>query len=262
MPARPFYPPILQITAAAVLLNATRTVPATAGEPDVAAVRFVQACSGCHTIGGGAARAPDLALVADWPEPRLVAAIRTMERKVGPLDDDALSGLARLLSDKQARVRVEAARAGSKRATKTESVPMNSQLGGSLFFGLTPLTNGGMPCNSCHRFHGEGGTLGPDLTHSARGVDPEGFASSLVRAGFPVMRGAYKDHPITEHEARNLAAFMQQATSARRAPPDSRITWSGVGLGTVAFFAAVAYVVRRPRGVRARLIQRANKRCP
>lgn len=227
---------------------------------DPAATRFTQSCTGCHTIGGGAARAPDLAAVVDWPEPQLTAAIRSMERKVGPLGDETISLLAQLLADKQARVRVQAAQASRRQASASGPVRVDSRLGGSLFFGLTPLSNGGLPCNSCHRFHGEGGTLGPDLTQAARGIEPESLAGSIARAGFAVMRGAYKDHPITEQEARNIAAFMQQATSPRRAPRDSRLTWSGLGFGITAFLAAVVYVIARPRGVRARLIQRATKR--
>ncbi len=228
--------------------------------PDVAASKFAETCSGCHTVGGGALRGPDLAGVATWPEPQLAAAVKSMERKVGPLSAEQLESLVSMLKDSTVQQRIVKAKTKFAQLSDQPRQPADSRLGGAIFFGHVALQNGGMPCSSCHRYRGEGGELGPELSQFADHSELEALAGTIARAGFPVMRAAYADHPISEQEARHLAAFMQQAKSKRIVAVLSDTTVWGLGAGLAAFGIAVAFILARPKGVRARLIQRTTKR--
>ena len=227
---------------------------------DQTATEFVKLCSGCHTIGGGAARAPDLAGVVAWPEEQAAVAVRSMERKVGPLTPQQVDGFVALLRDAAAKERVGAARLAMTQVSVKPTEPADSRLGGAIYFGHVALERGGMPCSSCHRFRGEGGNLAPDLSHFARDIEIEALAGTIERASFPVMRSAYEAHPITSREARHLAAFMKQAKSPRIVAAFANTTAWGIGAGLCGFAIALAYVLGRSGSVRARLIRRATKR--
>jgi len=228
---------------------------------DDAALLFVSTCSGCHSIGAGAMRGPDLIAVSPWPEQQVTSAVQSMQRKVGPLTPANISALVSLLKDAKASERIRQAQARLSDESETKAEPSNSLLGGALFFGKSALENGGMPCNSCHEFHGEGGNLGPDLSDFASQIDIETLASSLARAGFPVMRAAYQSRPITLQEAHHIAAFLKQARAQRTvALPPPAINSTGLGAGLAAFACALVYIVTRPKGIRVRLLQRAVKR--
>lgn len=231
-----------------------------AGANDVAAQRFVGTCAGCHTVGGGALRGPDLAGTSEWPETQLTAAVQSMQRKVGSLSQSQITSLVQLLKDKAIKERLSKARASLADDSEVKSDQPNSLHGGALFFGKVALENGGMACSSCHRFLGEGGDLGPDLSQYAAPLEIEGLAGSISRAGFPVMRAAYQAHPITRNEARHIAAFMKQTKSNRDPMAASTITTRGLGSGLAAFVSVLLYIATRPRGIRSRLVQGATKR--
>jgi hypothetical protein len=183
-----------------------------------------------------------------------------MERKVGPLSAEQVTALVALLKDSAVKERIAKAKAKFAQASDQPRERANSRLGGAIFFGYVALQNGGMPCSSCHRYRGEGGDLGPDLSTFAEHSELDVVAGTIARAAFPVMRGAYASHPITEQEARHLSAFMQQAKAKRYAAAFSVTALWGVGVGIGAFAVAVAFILTRPKGVRARLIQRSTKR--
>lgn len=227
---------------------------------DTAAAQFAVTCSNCHTIGGGVSRGPDLAGVAAWPEAQLTSAVQSMARKVGPLSSQQVQALVALLKDRSVHERIDKARASVARVSDEPTQPVDSLLGGAIFFGYVALSNGGMPCSSCHQFRGEGGDLAPDLSQFAANTEIEALAGTIERAGFPVMRAAYQEHPITQQEARNLAGFMKQSKSKRAAAVFADTTAWGIGAGLGAFAIVVALILARPKGVRARLIQRATKR--
>ncbi|HMA96705.1 MAG TPA: c-type cytochrome [Polyangiaceae bacterium] len=229
-------------------------------EKDAVAARFATTCAGCHTIGGGASRGPDLAGVTAWPESQLKLAIKSMERKVGPLSDAQIEMLAGLLKDARARERVAKATSAISQRTESPIEPANSLVGGALFFGQSALTNGGMACFACHRFNGQGGDLAPDLTRFAQNGDIESLAGTIGRASFPLMRGAYAAHPITSREARDLAAFLKHAQRPRAAAALAQTSSLGIAAGLGAFTLALGLILIRPKGVRARLVRRASKR--
>ncbi len=126
--------------------NVWATVPdagtSSGARPDLAATQFARTCANCHTIGGGALRAPDLAGVAPWSEDQINVAIQTMQRKVGPLDAKLIAELTALLKDPSARSRVEAARTQLAHRLKQVVEPANSLQGAALVFGRTPQENG------------------------------------------------------------------------------------------------------------------------
>lgn len=242
----------------ASVVTPARETPRDSSDP--AARTFVETCSGCHAIGGGVSRGPDLATVAAWPEAQLASAIRTMEKKVGPIQPAQLDGLVQLLKDAAVRERIGKARAQLAQLNEKAADPANSLLGGALFFGQVSLENGGMPCASCHRYRGEGGELAPDLSHFAGDTAIDVLGGSIQRAGFKVMRAAYAAHPISQQEGRHIAAFMKQAKADRIVGAFADTTSLGLGIGIGAFALVLTYIFSRPRGVRVRLIQRAKKR--
>jgi mono/diheme cytochrome c family protein len=183
-----------------------------------------------------------------------------MERKVGPLSAAQVESLVGLLKDKGVQARIAKARARFTNAVAQPTEAPDSLLGGALFFGHQGLQNGGMACGSCHRFRGEGGDLGPDLSRIGELTELDALASTIARASFPVMRAAYASHPITEQEAQHLAAFIKQAKAQRSAATGTHTTIVGFGVGLGAFALALVAILSRPKGVRARLIERATKR--
>jgi hypothetical protein len=198
--------------------------------------------------------------VAAWPAAQLTLAVRSMERRVGPLAPARVEALVTLLQDPNVRARLAQAKAQLARAADKPTETPDSLLGGALFFGKAPLERGGMACNACHRFHGEGGDLAPDLTHFADRSELESLAGTIARAQFPVMRAAYATHPIEMGESRHIAAFLLHARFDRKSPALDNTIWWGLGLGIGAFLLALILIARRPRGARAELLQRAAKR--
>jgi hypothetical protein len=183
-----------------------------------------------------------------------------MERKVGPLTPTRVETLIALLKDSAARKRTDAFKTTLLERSATPNQPPNSLRGGGLFFGKLALANGGLPCNACHLFHGEGGNLAPELTTFARTSDVETLANTIARAQFLVMRPAYQDHPITPAESRDIASFLKEAQAQRKQPLLASITPAGLGTGLAAFLITMFLVLNRPKSVRARLIERATKR--
>lgn len=239
---------------------ATPPVNAQENSTDSAARDFVETCSGCHTIGGGASRGPDLSGTREWPVSQLTGAIEAMQRKVGPLAKVRVEALTTLLKDPTAQKRTDAVKEALLTSAATPNQPPNSLRGGGLFFGQLALTNGGMPCSACHLFHGEGGNLAPELTAFARSSDVESLANTISRAQFLVMRPAYQEHPITASESRDIAAFLKEARTQRKQPLFAQILPLGLSTGLGAFLITMFFVLNRPKSVRARLIERATKR--
>src|SRR5690606_26058191 len=130
---------------------------------DVAAESFLMQCSGCHTIGGGQMKGPDLITSTQWGEAELWPAVKRMEKHVGPISDDQVDLLVDFLRapDVQQRLAAETSRAEAEMAAKLD--PPDPDIGEALFFGPTPLRNGGMSCVGCHTAQGVGGLMGPPL---------------------------------------------------------------------------------------------------
>ena len=135
--------------------------------------------------------------------------------------------------------------------------------GRDLFTGETRLANGGPACISCHSVAGvdfpDGGTLGPDLTHSYRKLGPEGTHAAMQTLFFKVMTPIYGPRPLTPDEQADLLAFLQQAES-QPVSQESTVTILGISLvgGAILVWITGALGRRRVRSVRRALVARAT----
>jgi mono/diheme cytochrome c family protein len=207
---------------------------------------FKDSCAGCHTIGGGDGAGPDLLASTKRPHADLEAAIKRMEDNVGPLTDEQVDSLVAYLT-------------GGKTAPPPPKPKGSPDKGRRLFFGETKLANGGSPCFACHTAGESGGSLAVDLTTVFKRRTETGLLAATAKPGFPMMKAAYAQHPVTEKEALDLVAFLEASANAP-APPKgvmrfhmAALSFAGVMLGGIAFL----FRFRRA-GVRSRLV-RQNK---
>lgn len=250
-------------------------VPSETTEPpqqDLAADFYLSRCAGCHTIGEGYLSGPDLAPSLEWPAADLAKAVERMEKNVGPMTDEQVAGQVALLKDEEVKQRLSAARERQVADMAATLEPASPEVGEDLFHGGRAFAAGGVACSACHRASRggqvRGGNLSVDLTDAASRLGEQALIAAAENPGFPLMRAAYADHPITRQEAVHLAAYLEEVDGAagegrRPAAAGSRaeaIGWWGGG-AAVLFLAAMIVLYRgRNRGVRARLVQRARQR--
>ncbi|MBZ0167803.1 MAG: cytochrome c, partial [Candidatus Omnitrophica bacterium] len=127
-----------------------------------------------------------------------------------------------------------------------------------LFRGQKPLANGGMSCIGCHRFEGEGGSLGPDLTLLYERSSGIVLQSSIEQSSFKIMRPIYEKHKITAEEALHLSEYLShpEKVNQRFAPTLNIIVLlSTVGFG--GFFVWLWIMNKQRKGpTRERLIRK------
>ena len=243
----------------AALAEAPEAEPA---EGDAAAEAFLTRCSGCHTLGGGAMKGPDLLPATQWEKPVLTAGVKRMEKQVGPLTPEQIDSLVGLLKDVDVKKRLAAERQRSIAQMAASLDAPNPKEGQALFFGRQAFSNGGLPCAACHRAGAQGGTLGPDLTTLKDKMPRLAMMSAFEKANFNVMRAAYADHPVTKQEALHLAGWFE-ALEAPSETPEQDAAWivpAGVGLAFLLLLGlAAAFHNRGPAGMRARLVRDAQR---
>lgn len=233
--------------------------PVSEEKEDIAARAFLNRCSGCHTVGGGALSGPDLTTSIQWPESDLAQATRRMQRNVGPLSEDEIQMLVAFMKSPDVQPRLADERQKFERQFAAQIDPGSAETGRRLFYGQATLKNGGMACHACHAASGAGGNMAVDLTRTHATMGDMPLISAIQQSGFNVMRAAYRDCPITRQEAVHLAKFLERAGQqppVAASPPPLHAIASGIALATFAAM-AVGYR-RRNRGVRARLVQRAS----
>ncbi len=164
---------------------------------DPGARRYVTACSGCHRLEGAKLNGPALSHVVTWPQEQLRAAIKRMEKNVGPLSEADLTGLTEFLQSTEAKSRLAVQEERIRAQFAKSLAPADARIGGRIFRGEQRLENGGLACAACHRFGGTGGGLGPDLTDAAVRLGKTPLASGIAGAGYKVMAPHYRLHPIT-----------------------------------------------------------------
>jgi mono/diheme cytochrome c family protein len=250
--------------AAPASASASASASSSAAAPrDVVAARYVTQCSGCHTIGGGKLKGPDLEKALDWSEGSLKLAVKKMEKNVGALPDADVAAYVAFLKapDVRDRISKERKRQLAEMAAKLE--PANASTGRALFFGKRSFENQGLACVACHEAGGEGGSLGPDLTPLASKMDAVGMISAFEQTNFAVMRDAYREHAITKQEAVHLAAFL--GTVQPSGAPWSHTANLVLAIGATAIpalgmLSLLALRRGRTTSVRARLVRSALKR--
>lgn len=249
---------------------AAPAAPAEPAEQDAAADFFLSRCAGCHTVGGGTLTGPDLEPATGWPPADLAKAIERMEKNVGPMSDERVASLVELLEDEELAARLSAARERQVEAMAATLEPASPRRGEALFHGAARFARGGLPCAACHRAGSSGGSLAADLTGAAGRLGEPALLSAAETPGFPLMRAAYRDHPVSRQEAIHVVAYL-----AGLAPPEGTSTDTAAGTAgsagppigawgaalALAFLAAMAVVYRgRNRGVRAPLVRAAGRR--
>ena len=234
-----------------------QTPPSSADIPDGAAVTFRQKCAGCHSIGKGQIVGPDLTIARTRTEPVIIANIKRMQQNAGPLTDAEIAELADLLQDPKAPQRIAAQEQLAVKAAQKQLAPPSAARGRQLFEGRLKLKNGGLACANCHRVNGRGGTIAIDLTDVATRLGATVLPTTIAGANFPVMKDAFKAHPITPQEAADLTAYLTSLPAvgttwnAENAVPWLALVGALVMLGVM----AVSYR-KRNSGVRAKLRRR------
>lgn len=137
--------------------------------------------------------------------------------------------------------------------------------GEDLFTGKTAFRNRGPACIACHSISGfsfpNGGTLGPDLTHTYTKLGPQGTEAAMQTLFFPAMAPIYNQHQLIPQEQADMVAFFKQ-TSADKQPPAQGVTPI---LILVAFLLGIVFVAltaffwrKRVLSVRRALVARAT----
>jgi hypothetical protein len=122
--------------------------------------------------------------------------------------------------------------------------------------------NGGPACVACHDDDAlgvpGGGTMGPDLTHAASRMGPQGVATALQTLYFPTMAPIFDAHPLAPSERAALAAFL--ATPTTNPERESMVT---VAMGAAAIVLGLVFLVitgvagrSRVRSVRLAMLAR------
>ncbi len=241
-----------------------------AAEPDPAADFFLSRCAGCHTIGEGVLTGPDLTTAIGWPADDLAKAVERMEKNVGPMTDEQVASLVALLEDPRVKQRLAASRERQVAEMAATLEPASPRRGEELFFGARRLAAGGLPCAACHHAAGRGGNLAVDLTSVGARLGEPALVSAAQNPGFPLMKAAYRGHPVTRQEAVHLAAWLTSLAPAEgeaAAPPAGATAGGVVPVGAWGAAAAAAFGVlmvflyrRRQRGVRRNLVRAAMRR--
>lgn len=146
-----------------------------------------------------------------------------------------------------------------------EAPPGSSSRGESLFMGRTHFRNRGAACISCHSIAGlpfpNGGTLGPDLTHTYEKLGPAGIQAAMQTLYFPTMIPVYRDHQLIPQEQADIVAYFKATTA--EAKPQSQ--WTTQTLILAAFVLGIIFVAltaffwrKRVLSVRRALVARAT----
>jgi mono/diheme cytochrome c family protein len=236
-------------------------------EPDTTSDFYLSRCAGCHTVGGGDLTGPDLAPSTEWPAADLAKAVERMEKNVGPMSDERVASLVELMKDPRLAERLSAARERQVEEMAATLEPASPRRGADLFHGGEAFARGGLPCAACHRAGDAGGTLAADLTDAALRLGEPALVSAAENPGFPLMRAAYRDHPVTRQEAVHLAAYLaaleppaEGAAAAAVPPAGPPIGAWGGGIAAVLLAAMLLVYRGRNRGVRGPLVAAARRR--
>lgn len=206
-------------------------------DAEAGAAVFAVNCASCHQAGGiglpgtfpplkGNEHAADADYVAD-----VIVNGRTGALEVdGVSYDSVMPPISLSDGDRDAVVAYvnSIAEASSAQADEADEVAApivgSPENGRDLFTGSQGLTNGASACVACHtagsvdRFGGPG--LGPDLTNAVDTLGGEaGLAGWLANPPAATMAPIFSDHPMTETEVADLAAFLNEAKAEGSSGP-------------------------------------------
>jgi cytochrome c2 len=222
---------------------------------------YIYRCAGCHTIGGGNRSGPDLATSIKWSTPDLHAAIKRMEKNVGPLTETEISDLIRFLKDISVNTRIAVQKEKITAKLRADLPTASFEAGKKLFRGGKSLQNGGPSCISCHYFVNEGGSLGVDLTNVKDRVDGVALQSGIENSSYKVMRAIYAKHSVTKEESLHLAEYLSnpEKVDARFSPTADLVMVLAIA-GTILFSIFLWLHNRQRKGrMREKLIQKSMR---
>lgn len=200
------------------------------GAQDIPAF-YDEHCAACHTIGGGAQAGPDLKQITgrrdrEWlvrflvdPEglvarrdPVASKLVAEWDGAVMPSTPGLTPAIAAALLDyldQRSADRPQSAAPAAELPPTAEEIAR----GRGLFTGDHRLERGAPACLACHDAGAlAGGTLGPSLTGSGRRLGgTRGLTAWLAAPPTPLMRAIYRARPLSEPEARAVAAWLGQA---------------------------------------------------
>lgn len=138
----------------------------------------------------------------------------------------------------------------------TTTVPLSdgaAEIGENLFIGGTLLSAGGTACVACHTAGEYDGLGGPTMAISLNGIvetyGKSGFIASITDPVVDPMIAVFGDHPITDQEANDIAAYLETTTTedSGNSPFDILIV-AGIG-GFLLLILITARVIRGPQHV-------------
>lgn len=196
------------------------------------AALFEKRCYGCHNIGGGDKKGPDLRGVLSrhekgWFYGFIKSPVSTnrkgdpsaslLFKKYAPevmpdqdITDDQIDVIISF-ADELTRKNQSFVPSGAKLYRAV--IPSDIPAGRSIFTGEKALKKGAPPCITCHHVTGlgtfGGGTLGPSLELvTAKYSDPE-LISILQNPSMPTMKTIFMNKPITDDELVKIFSFLQ-----------------------------------------------------
>ncbi len=192
-----------------ILINKNAPVE---NKKDQQAELFVLKCAGCHTVGKGKLTGPDLIKSSEFPVSDLIQAIKRMEEKVGPMEDEEIKGYASFIKSVNVQERIVKEFERLSKIAEAKLEPPNSKIGKDLFLGKRTLQNGGVSCNACHSTKEAkgwgGGKLGPSLNDVFKDFSKANLASAIVNSQWKVMKDVYNDHKVTQQESVHIVAYL------------------------------------------------------
>ncbi len=244
---------------------------------------FNAKCTPCHTIGGGKKVGPDLLDVTgrhprSWlfsfisdPEkmfsandPTATGLLKEYQMKMpnmGLSADDVNAVISYLETQTGGAMQPEAA-PPAKTEVEEHVSAADARRGKKYFSGEIAFKNSGPPCMACHSVAGlqfwGGGSLGPDLTdvYARLGY---GIVSVLVAVPFPTMKPIFDGHPLSEDEARDLAAYLKGISSHRAESYSPRII-AGSFFAFVILMVIILFLWRnRLKSVRKTMVEKAQR---
>ncbi len=134
--------------------------------------------------------------------------------------------------------------------------------GKKYFSGEIAFKNNGPPCMACHSVAGlqfwGGGSLGPDLSSVYEQLG-DGIVSVLVTVPFPTMKPIFDSHPLSEDEARDLAAYLKGISSQHAESYSPRII-AGSFFAFVILMVIIFFLWRnRLKSVRKTMVEKAQR---